>query len=347
MSRSKSSPEPGQHPRLAISPGEPAGIGPDICIAAHTQISQHCEPVYYGSISLFEQRAGLLGKTLDINDLGSADWSPGAFNVHDIQLAEDVEAGQLNTANAAYVIDVLTAATRACTTGEADALVTGPINKAVINDAGMPFSGHTEWLQEKTGTDRVVMMLASRSLRVALVTTHLPLSAVPAAITRELVIDVIRVTNDSLKAQFGIDEPRILVCGLNPHAGESGHLGTEEIEVITPALSTLLEDGINVSGPVPADTAFTPASLELTDVVVAMYHDQGLPVLKASGFGDAVNVTLGMPIIRTSVDHGTALDIAGSGKADAGSIVTAVEIAAQLATQHATKQATQLAKTSQ
>ena len=307
-------------PRIAISAGEPAGIGPDICLLAHKQVSSLCQPVYFGDPNLFADRARLLG----------IDLAACQLDVSPIHLNEATQPSQLNKANATYVLDALRAATDACLAGDCAALATGPINKAVINEAGITFAGHTEWLAAHAGASRVAMMLASPALRVVLATTHLPLSEVPAALTRDRLTDVIEVTLAALQAQFGISQPHLLVCGLNPHAGEGGHLGREEIDLIAPVVQSCAKKGHNITGPVPADTAFTPASLEGIDAVIAMYHDQGLPVLKASGFGKIVNITLGLPIIRTSVDHGTALDLAGTGKADPGSFIAAVKAATEL-----------------
>ena len=240
-------------------------------------------------------------------------------------------AGQLDAANSQYVLDTLTVAARGCLNGSFDGMVTAPVHKGVINEAGIAFSGHTEFLQELCGVERVVMMLATEELRVALVTTHLPLKNVSAAITPQRLAQVTRILNADLQTFFGIEQPRILVAGLNPHAGEGGHLGREEIEVIEPTLEQLRAEGIQLTGPLPADTLFTPHWLDNADAVLAMYHDQGLPVLKFQGFGRAVNITLGLPIVRTSVDHGTALDLAGTGKADAGSLHTAIRVGEHMA----------------
>jgi 4-hydroxythreonine-4-phosphate dehydrogenase len=243
-----------------------------------------------------------------------------------------VQAGQLNAENARYVLQLLDIAADGCLRGNFDAMVTAPVQKSIINDAGIAFSGHTEYLAERTGAALPVMMLASSSLRVALATTHLPLTAVSAAITPTLLEHVLRILDNDLRQRFHLPAPRIMVCGLNPHAGEGGHLGREEIEVISPVISTLRAQGMQLTGPVPADTAFTPHQLEKADAVLAMYHDQGLPVLKYAGFGNAVNITLGLPIVRTSVDHGTALPLAGTGQADAGSLIAAVEMAIGMVT---------------
>ncbi len=320
--------------RLAITPGEPAGIGPDIVLAL-AQRDWPAELVAVCDPELLQARAAALG--LAIN-LAEADFSAspqahraGSLKVLPVTLASPVTAGQLNTDNANYVLNTLKTATDACLAGQCQALVTAPVQKSVINDAGIAFSGHTEFLAERCGAEKVVMMLATRELRVALATTHLPLRQVPDAITRESLSQVLRITHRSLQQQFGIAQPRILVLGLNPHAGEGGHLGREELDVIIPTLDALRAEGLTLSAPLPADTAFTPKHLSQADAVLAMYHDQGLPVLKYQGFGRAVNITLGLPIIRTSVDHGTALDLAGTGGADTGSLEEALNQAIVMA----------------
>ena len=319
--------------KLAITPGEPAGIGPDLCVQSYRNFADHIQPVYFADPDLLRERAKLLGISVSLNDWSVAsEFVASELNIFPVSLRAPCEAGVLDTANAPYVLESLKSALVCCQDGSLQALVTGPVNKAVINDAGLPFSGHTEWLAQLTGTTKVVMMLVSGSLRVALATTHLPLRAVPDAITRQSLKRVIQITMAELENKFGIDHPRLLVCGLNPHAGESGHIGTEEIDVIIPVLKELSETGLDIEGPVPADTAFTPQKLSQVDAVLAMYHDQGLPVLKYQGFGEAINITLGLPIIRTSVDHGTALDLAGSGKADSGSLVCAIQVATELVT---------------
>lgn len=254
----------------------------------------------------------------------------GGLRIWPVPLRQHVSPGQLNPANAPYVLQTLERAVDGCRNGLLGALVTGPVQKSVINDAGIPFTGHTEFLQQRCGVEQVVMMLACPGLRVALATTHLPLRQVADAITPQLLERVIRITHHDLIHQFGIAQPRILVCGLNPHAGEGGHLGDEEIRVINPVLDKLRSEGLHLEGPLPADTLFTPKYLNRADAVLAMFHDQGLPVLKHLGFGNAVNITLGLPIIRTSVDHGTALDLAGSGKADTGSLQAAINTARQM-----------------
>jgi 4-hydroxythreonine-4-phosphate dehydrogenase len=255
---------------------------------------------------------------------------PGHIYLLPAYLDVTCESGKLNPGNARYILNTLEIATRGVIGQEFSALVTGPVNKACINDAGIEFTGHTEWLQHRTGTDKVVMMLANNMLKVALVTTHLPLKDVSSAINPEGLDRVIKILHADLKKWFSITSPRILVCGLNPHAGEGGHMGTEEIEIITPVLDRLRASGMNLLGPLPADTAFTPKWLGNSDVVLAMYHDQGLPVLKHAGFGQSVNITLGLPIIRTSVDHGTALDLAGTGDIDIGSLATAIAYAIRM-----------------
>jgi 4-hydroxythreonine-4-phosphate dehydrogenase len=321
-------------PRIAITSGEPAGIGPDIVLAAAQQ-PWEAELVALADPRLLEQRAAALGLelVLDPAELDGAPrlHQPGTLKVLPVSLGQPCQPGQLNTANAAYVLQTLQRAVDGCMQGRFSAMVTAPVQKSVINDAGIPFSGHTEFLAEATNTDRVVMMLATRELRVALATTHLPLAAVPAAITKELLLATLQILDRDLKTKFGLDAPRIAVLGLNPHAGEGGHLGREELDTIIPALEELRAAGMDLLGPLPADTAFNPKVLERVDAVFAMYHDQGLPVLKYSGFGNAINITLGLPIIRTSVDHGTALDLAGSGSADPGSLGRALDVAIDMA----------------
>ena len=314
---------------IALTPGEPAGIGPDLVVRL-AQDSSDTPIVAIADPDLLAERARRLGLPLHIDRFGPGDAvppaQPGHLAVLPVALRQTVTPGRLDTANAPYVIDTLRIACDACLEGTFEALVTGPVHKGVINDAGLPFTGHTEFLAERCGAEPV-MMLATPGLRVALVTTHLPLRDVSAAITPEHLTDVIRILHRDLSSRFGIPEPRILVCGLNPHAGEGGHLGREEIEVIEPVLNALRGLGWHLSGPLPADTAFVPDKLADADAVLAMYHDQGLPVLKHLGFGQAVNITLGLPIIRTSVDHGTALDLAGTDRADLGSLMAAVSMA--------------------
>jgi 4-hydroxythreonine-4-phosphate dehydrogenase len=308
--------------RIAVTAGEPAGIGPDLVLALAQRQSAEAEDVEIvaiGDPDLLAQRAELLHCSL------------AGLNIEPVQLAVPSQPGILNPDNARYVLNTLEEAVAGCQAGRYDAMVTAPVQKSVINDAGIPFSGHTEFLQELTQADQVVMMLATEQMRVALVTTHLPLSEVPAAITAGLLRRVCQVLWQDLRQRFAIEAPRIAVLGLNPHAGEGGHLGREELEVIIPTLESLRSEGMNLLGPLPADTAFNKKVLSQCDVVLAMYHDQGLPVLKYAGFGNAVNVTLGLPIVRTSVDHGTALDLAGSGQADSGSLLYAIDVAAQMA----------------
>jgi 4-hydroxythreonine-4-phosphate dehydrogenase len=303
-------------PTIAVTTGEPAGIGPEL---AATLLSDPwpARIVLVGDAGLLARRGGRP--------------VPGANLLH-VPLAVPATAGRLETANARYVLALLDAALEGCASGRFDAIVTAPVHKGVINDAGIPFTGHTEYLAERTGAPLPVMMLAGGGLRVALATTHLPLAAVSAALTGERLAAVLRILDTDLRGKFGIAAPRILVCGLNPHAGEGGHLGREEIEVIEPTLRALQSEGLRLTGPVPADTAFLPERLAGHDAVLAMYHDQGLPVLKRAAFGHGVNVTLGLPVIRTSVDHGTALDLAGSGRADPGSLREALRLAVELCT---------------
>jgi 4-hydroxythreonine-4-phosphate dehydrogenase len=318
--------------RLALTPGEPAGVGPELCV----RIAQQAWPVElvaYADPGLLRTAARRLGLPLELvahePSRAPVPQAPGTLGIAPHPLATPAEPGRLDPANAGYVLDTLRAATAACQTGEAHALVTGPVHKGVINDAGIAFTGHTEFLADLTG-GHPVMLLACPGLRVALATTHLPLAEVPRALDAATLERVLRILVSDLASRFGIVRPRVLVCGLNPHAGEGGHLGREEIEVIEPVVVRLRGEGLDLVGPLPADTAFTPPSLENADAVLAMYHDQGLPVLKHLGFGRAVNITLGLPIVRTSVDHGTALDLAGSGQADPGSLVAALEAALEL-----------------
>ncbi|WP_417546967.1 4-hydroxythreonine-4-phosphate dehydrogenase PdxA [Marinobacter segnicrescens] len=318
---------------LALTAGEPGGIGPELCLQLATETRSQ-QVVVVASMALLEDRKALLGLDVTLHA-----WQPGArvqtaagqLSVLGVAGIADTTAGRLDPGNSQYVLDTLTIAARGCLDGTFDGMVTAPVHKGVINEAGIAFSGHTEFLQELCGVERVVMMLATDELRVALVTTHLPLKDVPAAITPGRITQVARILNQDLKTFFGIARPRILVAGLNPHAGEGGHLGREEIEVIEPTLDSLRREGMDLTGPLPADTLFTPHWLDDADAVLAMYHDQGLPVLKFQGFGRAVNITLGLPIVRTSVDHGTALDLAGTGKADAGSLHTAIRVGEQMA----------------
>ena len=323
-------------PRIAVTPGEPAGIGIDLVIelAAHNLAA---ELIIIADPKIIKARAELLKKPLKINTYNqetpdiTIKTSMPSLTVLPITAPKEVKPGEPSTENAGYILQTLERAVTGCLNGEFDAMCTGPVNKAILCKAGIPFSGHTEFLAEKTHSKEVVMMLSCEGLRVSLVTTHLPLSAVSAAITQEKLESVIRVTHTALKSWFGIESPKVSVLGLNPHAGENGTLGREEIDVILPVINKLQREGMLISGPVPADTAFTHKRLTEQDAVVAMYHDQGLPVLKHLGFGKSVNISLGLPIIRTSVDHGTAFDLAGSGKADANSFIYAIEIAIHMA----------------
>ena len=322
-------------PRLILTCGEPAGIGPDLCIDIAGR-AWPCELIVAGDTAVLQARAQQLRRPLSFlpykPDDARAEHRAGTLRVLHVPVAAPVRPGQLDRANAHHVLQLLDRAIDGCMAGEFAAMVTAPVQKSVIIDAGNKFSGHTEYLAERTGGAHPVMMLTSGSLRVALATTHLPLKNVSAAITDELLQTVLRIVDHDLRTRFAIPAPRIIVCGLNPHAGESGHLGREEIEVIAPALDALRRTGLHLIGPVPADTAFTTHMLKQADAVLAMFHDQGLPVIKYAGFENAVSVTLGLPIIRTSVDHGTALALAGTGTADAGSLATAIELALQLAT---------------
>ncbi|MFC4656058.1 MULTISPECIES: 4-hydroxythreonine-4-phosphate dehydrogenase PdxA [Rheinheimera] len=320
--------------RIALTPGEPAGIGPDLAIML-AQRSWPVQLVVCANAELLKQRAQQLGLPLQLvpyqAELPPTPQQAGTLAVHDFALEQQVEAGQLNEANGHYVVQTLTYAGSGAMSGEFAAIVTGPVHKGVINQAGIPFSGHTEFFAQQSNTPYVVMMLATEGLRVALTTTHIPLAYVAKAITYERLQQVTRVLHKDLQQKFAIPDPVIYVCGLNPHAGEDGHLGREEIDVMIPALNELRAEGMQLVGPLPADTLFQPKYLDHADAVLAMYHDQGLPVLKHKGFGKSVNISLGLPLIRTSVDHGTALDLAGTGKADPGSLFHAVEQAIDLA----------------
>ncbi|RYU50121.1 4-hydroxythreonine-4-phosphate dehydrogenase PdxA [Aliivibrio finisterrensis] len=320
--------------RIAITPGEPSGIGPDLVLAIAQQNWPH-QLVVCGNKNALEQRAKLLNIDISIEEYNvqspAKAHKAGTLIVDDIALGEEVIAGELNEANGHYVLETLRRAAQGNMDGEFDAVVTGPVHKGVINRAGVAFSGHTEFFAEQSNTQQVVMMLATEGLRVALVTTHIPLAYVSKAITADRLKQVTRILHQDLITKFGIAKPSIFVCGLNPHAGEDGCLGREEIDIITPALNELrAEEGMNLIGPLPADTLFQDKYLQEADAVLAMYHDQGLPVLKFKGFGKSVNITLGLPFIRTSVDHGTALELAGTGKADAGSFITALTHAIEL-----------------
>lgn len=325
--------------RIVLTPGEPAGIGPDLILALANESCPH-QLVICASKKLLAERAALLGINVCLQDYDPAAsptaHMPGVLVVADIPLGAPVNPGELNQANANYVLSTLTRAAKGAMqdpkTGQCEfaALVTGPVHKGVINRAGVSFTGHTEFLAELANAPQVVMMLATKGLRVALVTTHIPLSSVASAITQARLFQVIRILNHDLKEKFAINNPKIYVCGLNPHAGEDGCLGREELDIIEPALDILREEGIHLVGPLPADTLFQDKYLKDADAVLTMYHDQGLPVLKSMGFGRSVNITLGLPFIRTSVDHGTALDLAGTGTADTGSLRTALSHAIKL-----------------
>lgn len=316
---------------LLVTSGEPAGIGPDICLA----LAAHNYPVVIlGDKTVLAARAKQLSLSIKFDDYQKGVLpvsAPNHLTVLSIPCPVPVVPGKLDSLNAPYVVQMLTMAAERCLSGEFAAIITAPVNKAVINQSGLPFTGHTEFFAQKCQVDSIVMMLACKEMKVALVTTHLPLKDIAAAITIPSIINVISILDICLKRDFSIQNPKIYVAGLNPHAGEGGYLGNEEIDTIIPALSALQKKGINVHGPYPADTMFSPHNLDDADVFVAMYHDQGLPVLKYAGFGEAVNITLGLPIIRTSVDHGTALELAGTGMAEASSLLAAVDVANNLA----------------
>ena len=318
--------------RIAVTPGEPSGIGPDLLI----QLSQKpldFELVAYADPTLLISRAKDLGLPLKIRLYDqSKPAASGKFelSVKPIILKSPVIPGILNSDNSGYVLETLSTAITDCQKKYCQALVTGPIHKGVINSSGVKFTGHTEFLADKTSTKKVVMMLATEGLKVALVTTHMPLSEVPKHITKDSLKETICILNSDLEKRFGIKRPKILICGLNPHAGEDGYLGMEEIDIIKPCMNQLRSEGILLEGPLPADTIFTPKYLNNCDAILAMYHDQGLPVIKYKGFSNAVNITLGLPIIRTSVDHGTALELAGTNMGNIGSLVTAIEYAKKM-----------------
>ena len=321
-------------PVIAVTSGEPAGVGPELCLRL-LERDFPARLVILADRQLLKARSGAVGLSSD--RLKLRDWAselPPERGVVDIlhqPLVAPSNPGQLDPANANYVLGLLDRALDGCRSGEFAAMVTAPVHKGVINDAGVYFTGHTEYLAERTNTPRVVMMLAGSKLKVALATTHLPLKDVPAAITQESLEATLRILHADMRSKYGLADPRILVAGLNPHAGEGGYLGMEEIEVITPVLERLRGEGMRLLGPLPADTMFTPPMLEQGDCVLAMYHDQGLTALKYASFGQGINVTLGLPIIRTSVDHGTALELAGTGRADPGSLFVAVEQAIAMA----------------
>ena len=324
-------------PRIVLTSGEPAGIGPELCLMLAGQ-SLACELVCLGDAQLLASRARLAGLNVELRSYtpGQAQpHRPGSLVVEHHPLATASLAGQTDPRNAPYVLELLERACDGTLSGEFAAMVTAPVHKGVINDAGHTFTGHTEFLAERTGGARPVMMLAAGRLRVALATTHLPLNAVSTAITTESLVETVGILCEALSRWWGIAAPRIGVLGLNPHAGESGHLGEEEIRVITPALQRLAAQGVQVTGPLPADTAFVPARLATLDAVLAMYHDQGLPVIKHAAFESAVNITLGLPLLRTSVDHGTALELAGTGQADPASLGHALALAIELSSHSA------------
>ncbi|MEE9492998.1 MAG: 4-hydroxythreonine-4-phosphate dehydrogenase PdxA [Gammaproteobacteria bacterium] len=314
-------------PRIALTTGEPAGIGPDLCLSPALK-KFAAEIVCIGDIDVINDRARQL-QCAPLSNTYQQDHSPLAGNicVQHIPCIKPVTPGTLERQNSAFVLQTLDRAIAGCLSGEFDAMVTGPVHKGIINEAGIPFTGHTEYLAEKSHTDRVVMVLATTGLRVALATTHLPLAAVSAAITKDELSTTLKTLHTDLARYTGKSAPHILVAGLNPHAGEDGHLGREEIEIIEPVLDSLRQQGMSLEGPLPADTLFTPPYLRRADAILAMYHDQGLPVLKHLGFGNAVNMTYGLPFIRTSVDHGTALTLAGTGKANDNSLQTAIRYA--------------------
>jgi 4-hydroxythreonine-4-phosphate dehydrogenase len=319
--------------RIAITPGEPAGIGADLVIA----IAQQAWPVQLvvvASKELIKQRAKQLNLPITLIDydanLDAIPQVAGTLTILDIPLAQPCIAGTLDTNNGAYVVETLKMASDKNMSGEFEAIVTGPVHKGLINKSGVPFSGHTEYFAHQANCSDVVMMLATKGLRVALVTTHIPLAYVAKAITFERLQKVTRILHTDLQSKFGIKNPTIYACGINPHAGEDGHLGREEIDVMQPALAELRAEGINIIGPLPADTIFQEKYLKDADAILSMYHDQGLPVLKYKGFGSSVNITLGLPFIRTSVDHGTALELAGTGEADSGSMIEAINSAINL-----------------
>lgn len=317
---------------LVLTPGDPAGIGPDLAIEL-AKMEHKCKIVAICDRNLLEDRAKQLNMDVLFDDYTTLDHNDTCFQVLHVDCAAKPVAGQPDTQNAGYVLKTLDRAIEGCMNREFDAMVTGPVSKEIISRYGIPFSGHTEYIAAKTETPRPVMLLATDQLRVALATTHIPLSEVPSAISCSQLTSVIQILHRDLTQKFGISSPRISVCGLNPHAGEGGTIGREELETIIPAIQSCQREGLNVEGPIPADTAFTQQNLSGCDAVLAMYHDQGLPVIKHNAFGSVVNITLGLPIIRTSVDHGTAFDLAGTGKADPGSLLAAVQIAEHLVAQ--------------
>lgn len=323
-------------PRIAVTAGEPAGIGPELCVQL-AQCDLDCELLVIADPRLLLQRADMLGLPLTVRpfdaDRGVQKHRPGQVSVLPVALRQPSRCGQLEVANSRYVLESIRMATEGCLEGKFSAMVTAPVHKGIINDAGIGFSGHTEFIAALCDCRTPLMMLACEGLRVALATTHLPLAEVSAAITAPLLRQVIGILDADLRRYFRIARPRILVCGLNPHAGEGGYLGREEIDIIEPLLSAMRDQGLDLLGPLPADTLFTAKYLDQADAVLAMYHDQGLPVLKYKGFGQAANITLGLPIIRTSVDHGTALELAGTGRANLGSLLFALHAAIEMAGQ--------------
>lgn len=325
---------PGVTPRIVLTSGEPAGIGPELCLAV-ARASHGCELVCLADRDLLAERARLLGWPVTLREYDPDAHHPNDSNTLTVlhqPLAARSTPGQLDKRNGRYVLGLLDRAIEGAISGEFAAIVTAPVHKGVINDAGVTFTGHTEYLAERTSSPLPVMLLAAPGMRVALATTHLPLKHVSAAITVESLCAIAAIMDADLRKWWGIESPRIAVCGLNPHAGEGGYLGDEEIRVIAPAIKLMRERGIQASGPLPADTAFVPQVLAGCDAVLAMYHDQGLPVIKHAGFDRTVNITLGLPILRTSVDHGTALDLAGTGRADSGSLSAAIQLAVEIVT---------------
>ncbi len=320
---------PHPSPLVVVTSGEPAGVGPDLCLAL-AERDWPCRLVFLADPTLLAERAQQLRlhPTLRVVSAETArDHQPHQLQVIPIPLNRPCIAGRLDAHNSSYVLELLKVSAAGCLAGTFAAMVTAPVQKSVISESGVPFSGHTEFLAALSGTPHPVMLLVADTLRVALATTHVPLHAVPAALRATDLVNTLRILSAGLRTRFGIQSPRLAVLGLNPHAGESGHLGREEIDIITPAIWQAQAEGLRVHGPLPADTAFTPHHLKEVDAVLAMYHDQGLPVLKYAGFGRAVNITLGLPFIRTSVDHGTAIDLAGTGRADPSSLIAAVELA--------------------
>jgi 4-hydroxythreonine-4-phosphate dehydrogenase len=319
--------------RIAVTPGEPAGIGPDLCVRVAQRPREAFQLVVFADPTLLESRAAQIKlplKLIEWNPSAEKTAKAGELHFIPIRLSEGVKTGTLNSANSSYVLNTLNAAVDSVIGKDLDGLVTGPVHKGVINQAGIPFTGHTEFLAQRCKQQLTVMMLATAGLRVALATTHLPLAAVPKTITKTLLSKVITILNNDLKNKFGIKDPHILVCGLNPHAGEDGYIGREEIEVIKPVIEEFQNQGRMLTGPLAADTLFTPKYLNSAHAVLAMFHDQGLPVLKYKGFGNSCNITLGLPIVRTSVDHGTALDLAGTNEINCGSIEYAIKTAAEM-----------------